>query len=573
VEPPPFARTTKLDMLFVIDNSISMFEKQALLAATIPKLVGRLLDPWCVGGSAPPAPPGAGDLCPPGSQREFAPIRDMHAGVITTSLGAHGSHDVCSEEQNASNVSGGAAPSDYDDKAHLLPFVRTADSLDSWNGSGFLNWDPDGHATPAGTSDQQQFIDDLGALMGSVGSRGCGYETTLEAMYRFLVDPEPAKVIDNNGSVTTVSTASSNTDTDVLAERAAFLRPDSALVVVTLSDEDDCSIDDTAGHQGWLVGYKGGVNSGNIHLPRATAACSTDPNSHCCASCSNPPSDCPADPSCAQPTLSASEDSLNLRCFDQKRRFGVDLLYPLDRYVTGLTAPSVPRRSGGSAQNPLFAGGRDPRLVVFMPIVGVPWQDLARNPSDTTRLDLMSAGELASAGHWPAIVGDFANGKAPGDPFMVPAVDPRTNLTPNKNPYTDQPIVDATSTNPQATINGHEQAASPQRDDLQFACTFPLGTPVDCSVNTDDCDCTTYDQPQNRPICQPPAGGASTTTQYYAKAYPGIRHLEVARRMQDNAVVASICARNTTDETRDDYSYLPAMRALQARLSLLLKGE
>ena len=36
--------------------------------------------------------------------------------------------------------------------------------------------------------------------------------------------------------------------------------------------------------------------------------------------------------------------STNLRCFDQKRRFGIDFLYPVDRYVAGTTSmvPCMP---------------------------------------------------------------------------------------------------------------------------------------------------------------------------------------------------------------------------------------
>lgn len=566
--------TDKIDLLLVVDNSISMFEKQALLGAAIPKLVQRLVDPWCVAAGEAPVPAADGHVCPQGYALETPPINDMHVGVITTSLGAHGSHDVCSEEQNAQNVQAGGTAANYDDKGQLLPFVRPSANLPSWNGTGFLNWDPLGRATPVGQSDTDQFILDVRKLIEATDAHGCGYETTLEAAYRFLVDPEPPKVIDHDltTAVTTVSTDPSNTDEDVLAQRAAFLRDDSALVIVSLSDEDDCSIDDTAGKQGWLAAYKGGVNQLTFHMPRATAACDSDPNDACCAPCTaSLPSSCPADPACSSPTLSYAEDSMNLRCFDQRRRFGVDLLYPLDRYVTGLTAASVPRRSGGTAPNPLFAGGRDPRLVVFTPIVGVPWQDLARDPADTDHLDLLTTAELKSGNRWQALVGDYAAGTPPLDPFMVASVEPRTGLTPNKNPFTDEPIVADTSTDPRATINGHEQTVNPSvRDDLQFACIFPLGTPVDCSTDSDECDCNADEVTYNRPLCQPPAGGVAGTTQYFGKAYPGIRHLEVARRLGDKAVVASICPRNTTSSSRDDYGYLPAMRALQTRLSALL---
>jgi hypothetical protein len=165
----------------------------------------------------------------------------------------------------------------------------------------------------------------------------------------------------------------------VLDQRAAFLRPDSALVIISLSDEDDCSIDDTAGRQGWLTSYKGGVNQAQLwHMPRARAICATDPNNACCAPCPAIPTGCDDDPVCATRQLNLNEDSMNMRCFAQKRRFGMDFLYSLDRYTRGLSQSSVPRRSGGNAPNPLFADGRDRRLVLYVPIVGVPWQDLVK---------------------------------------------------------------------------------------------------------------------------------------------------------------------------------------------------
>ena len=59
---------TKVDLLLTLDNSISMADKQALLAEAVPLLVQRLITA--------------------GSQLE--PVSDVHVGVITSSLGSHG---------------------------------------------------------------------------------------------------------------------------------------------------------------------------------------------------------------------------------------------------------------------------------------------------------------------------------------------------------------------------------------------------------------------------------------------------------------------------------------------------
>lgn len=72
-----------------------------------------------------------------------------------------------------------------------------------------------------------------------VDELGCGYEMPLEATYRFLVDPEPYEaLVEEDGLL-----VESGVDQAILEQRAAFVRPDSFLGIVLLSDEDDCSLD------------------------------------------------------------------------------------------------------------------------------------------------------------------------------------------------------------------------------------------------------------------------------------------------------------------------------------------
>src|SRR5512144_1995052 len=56
--PPLPATHDKIDLLFMIDNSISMSDKQAILRAAVPDLVNRLVNPICVDaqGNTYPAP-------------------------------------------------------------------------------------------------------------------------------------------------------------------------------------------------------------------------------------------------------------------------------------------------------------------------------------------------------------------------------------------------------------------------------------------------------------------------------------------------------------------------------------
>jgi len=157
----------------------------------------------------------------------------------------------------------------------------------------------------------------------------------------------------------------------------------------------------------------------------------------------------------------------------------------------------------------------------------------------------------------------------PSDPLMLETPLERTG----SNPVTGDSLVPSTSTNPGANpINGHEQADLGARD-LQYACIFPLAEPRVCDANDErGCDCYPEDADFNRPLCQPPGGGAATTTQYYAKAYPGLRHLAVLKELGDNAIVASTCPK-ILDTAHPDYGYNPAINALVGRVREALKDK
>jgi hypothetical protein len=107
-------------------------------------------------------------------------------------------------------------------------------------------------------------------------------------------------------------------------------------------------------------------------------------------------------------------------------------------------------------------------------------------------------------------------------------------------------------------------------DDLEYACIFPLPVPRDCNLanpGVDDCDC--YDGFFDNPLCeQQPGVSAAGTTQYWAKAYPGLRQLDVLRGYGANSVVASICAPKVAaaQAADPDFAYRPALSALVERL-------
>jgi hypothetical protein len=91
-----------------------------------------------------------------------------------------------------------------------------------------------------------------------------------------------------------------------------------------------------------------------------------------------------------------------------------------------------------------------------------------------------------------------------------------------------------------------------------------------------NCDCGPGTEGRNRSLCSQNGAGQVGNTQYHAKAYPGLRHLQVLKDFGDNAIVASICPKNPSSaDPRNDpnYGYNPAVAAIVDRLKEALKGR
>src|SRR5690606_30138785 len=131
-------------------------------------------------------------------------------------------------------------------------------------------------------------------------------------------------------------------DEELLRKREEFLAPLSQVLIVVISDEDDCSVQDSG--EAWKI---------------------------------------------AEPSTSDA-DQMNLRCYDQENRLGADYLFPIDRYVDALQAPEVRGRAGTLIPNPLFMHGRTPDMVSVLLLTGVSaslLQDAAGIPLTTDQFD------------------------------------------------------------------------------------------------------------------------------------------------------------------------------------------
>jgi len=490
----------RVDLLFVVDNSLSMADKHAELARRVPELIKTLTAP---------------DIDPLTGKPVHRPVRDLHVAFISSSLGSYGASSCDPRVTNLHN----------DDRAHLLP--RAGEQATSgWkverdagepipnacptlSTASTLTWSNDPSDTTAqfhGTDGSTEMQIAASCVMQTVREQGCGYEAPLEAMYRFLVDPAPyataaAKCMPTIPDACEGEVVASGLDEQILAQRAAFLRPDSLLAVVLLSDENDASFQ-SAGNTWQPLG----ANHGG--MPRGWAACAKVPDdvednnalaALGCRSCSESASDA----SCATPWPSTApnvdSDIKNLRAFHQVQRYGRSFLWPVQRYIDGFTKRKVIGRDGKLLPNPIFEYGRSLDLVVVAGILGVPpslVNDSTGMPKPLTEAD------------WTRAVSPDPTKR---DPHMIESIVPRAGLA----RYVDTRTIDP--------VHGGE------RDtyfDLQYAC---IGVRHTASAS-DECG-----SPQGSPpLC-------TSGLQTHFKAYPSVRELRVIHGIAGSGFVASIC--------------------------------
>lgn len=523
----------KLDLLLAIDNSSSMSDKQELLGLAVPRLVDRLVNPLCVDTSIEnPIPLGQIDQpddpsapCPVvtvdgvevQTTREFEPVKDIHVGIISSSLGDLNA-DTCGREHP-------------NDQGHLLDRTKPAQDGDpegtapTFEDKGFLLWDPGGKYGPE--TGIQVFRDTLADMVVGVNQDGCGYEQPLEAIVRFLVDPAPyltLEQVDTGGSGAKPK-KKVGLDKTLLDQRADFLRPDSLVAVILLSDENDCSVQ--AEGFGYIALSQSGFDAGS-------AKCAEDETDKCCYSCSAtaPPEGCEVDEGCKDREVEYSTS--DLRCWEQKRRFGVDSLYPVARYANAFKlkkidpnrADLVPRNEEDGVDNPLLAG-RPPNLVYFAGIVGVPWQAIARqNEAGQPDLTLgyKTPAELESGNLFAALAGDPDKYVKPTDPFMVESVTPRTRMS----------TLLGAAPSEENGINDRDVETGELL--LQATCRFEFSGET-------------------------------------AKATPGLRQLSLIQKMGEQGIAASVCPARTDDENATDYGYNPAVGSIVDALKAGLNNQ
>jgi hypothetical protein len=502
---------TKVDLLFDIDNSPSMGDMQFYVAQAVPDLIHRLVTPNCVDATTGAiAGTSSGGSCAsyPGTAIEFPPVHDMHVGIVSSSLGTRGVTGpgaVCDPTSTAWNNTGPfldgqpALNTHVDDRGELLSRAAGAPNpaedemtLADVGAQHFLDWFPDVPANDGHTPNAAGFVPalappatiltatgglgmegtlegDFGLMVQGVHAYGCGIGSPVETWYRFLVQPDPYDSIAKSSSD---QAEWEGVDATILQQRHDFLRPDSLVAIIDVSDKDDQEIDvRSIGASGYLF------MDTTFHPPRATSACATDPNSSECMSCAAAGTS--GDPSCkVNGGLYSAENDwgyyIDVRAIHMQQKYGFSAQFPLQRYVLGLTSANVPDRDheypagassyqGGTqgdpddlnCANPLFAATlpdgsdlsaatlcnagaapapRSPNLVFYAHIGGVPHQLLQARvgvdkdangnvicPTGTNQADCPQKATLTIA-DWTSILG---NGPATGgDPYDSTGIDP-----------------------------------------------------------------------------------------------------------------------------------------------------
>ena len=242
--------------------------------------------------------------------------------------------------------------------------------------------------------------------------------------------------------------------------------------------------------------------------------------------------------------------------------------------------PGMPQADANNDLCNLPVGTRKPSLVFFAHIGGVPHELLQVNPMKTDPVSQSQKALLTDA-DWQLILGkDPEKFDYTGiDPHMVESYQDRSSTPVPPNGFK---VADPTQPGGTDPISGREWVTDSTMAehqglvvDREYACIFKLPMARQCDAPATTADPTLTDSCD----CQPPTGGtgsftheqvpavcndATPTQQDYAKAYPTIRELLLAKLMGKQGVISSLCPIHTSEQGAGDplYGYRPAMNAI-----------
>jgi hypothetical protein len=333
--------TNKVDLLFVVDNSLSMSDEQVELANKLQRMIDVL---------------STGDLEPDDDQdvQSFTPVEDMHVGVLSTDMGGGGSCDALGDDGLLRTDPAGGAGCDPTYPEFLAFSCNDA-----------------GECTPT----QAKLSADVSCMV-QLGTGGCNNEQQLESVLKALSDPdaeEPVEFLQGAGH----GGASGG--------NAGFLRDNTVLAVILLTDEDDCSARD-------LTIYAPGDPADNLYLTAENTIYQANTQLRCSS----------------EPSIgwgSEGADYANGGFEDTQ----TGALYPIERYVQGL----------------LKLRANSPDLLVFAAITGVP-EDLVDSRDASGRL-VFDYEEILADERMQAVVFEDPELPNPSDWRLKEACTPKLN--------------------------------------------------------------------------------------------------------------------------------------------------
>ncbi|MEY4512301.1 MAG: hypothetical protein RLZZ450_4423 [Pseudomonadota bacterium] len=225
---------SKVDLLFVIDNSGSMATKQVKLANELPRLVQVLTTGNRNAGRAGGAATG---------QDMFTPVSSLHLGVVSSNMG--GVDDPSGANAGIMACRGLGDDGKLQRSTEVAVTGVTANApfeFPGYNpGDVVLAPDP-ACANVAAPPKYQEFAagqdpsaEEIAAsfrCVSKLGVRGCSYEQQLDAMWKAVAPSDGADAFfdDTKGHG------------NPKGFNAGFVRDDAILAVIQVSDEEDCSI-------------------------------------------------------------------------------------------------------------------------------------------------------------------------------------------------------------------------------------------------------------------------------------------------------------------------------------------
>jgi hypothetical protein len=207
----------KVDLLLLVDNSNSMTEEQESLAVALPNIVRAL---------------SSGDVDLDGVE-DFPPVGSLQVGVITTDMGT-GGHRLPTCEDPV-----------FGDDGILKAEGNTAVAGCAATYPPFARFEPEGDVTP------EEFAASV-ACVSRAGTGGCGFEQPLEAVLKAIT---PARSPIEFWAPGGIPTAGHGDGANV-----GFVRPDSVLVLMVVTDENDCSAADPEIFNPRSATYTGDLN-------------------------------------------------------------------------------------------------------------------------------------------------------------------------------------------------------------------------------------------------------------------------------------------------------------------------